>query len=181
MILYLLITIIAISKIVKNIKNLNKTMKLKKSLMIISGIVIIVVAGFIFLSRDTSDTNNRSLILSKNLSATNKTASGVVAVTENSFQSEVLSSDKPVVVDFYADWCGPCRRLAPIVEELSSQYNGKIKFCKLNVDENQNLSAKYSIDAIPHLIIFKNGKAVDHIIGLHSKADMENLLASVAN
>lgn len=155
-------------------------MKLKKSFMIIFGIVVVVVVVFIFLSRNNNDRDNQSIIQSKNLSATNKTSGGVITVTENSFQSEVLSSDKPVVVDFYANWCGPCKRLAPIMEEMSSGYNGKIKFCKLNVDENQNLSAKYRIDAIPHLIVFKNGNAVDHIIGLHSKADMENLLAPVA-
>jgi thioredoxin 1 len=180
MILYLLITIIAISKFLTNININLKIMKISKSVIIVAGLVIIIVLGFIFLSRDKNDLNNTSFDPNKNVTSTSTTSGNVITINENSFQSEVLNSDKPVIVDFYADWCGPCRRLAPIMEQLSTQYSGKIKFCKLNVDQNQNLSAKYRIDAIPHLIVFKNGKPVDNIIGLHSKADMQTLLAPLA-
>ena len=86
-------------------------------------------------------------------------------VTDQTFQAEVLDATAPVVVDFWAVWCGPCRMIAPIVEELSTQYEGKVSFVKLNVDENPEVSMKYGIRSIPTLLVFKNGKPVDQVVG----------------
>lgn len=85
--------------------------------------------------------------------------------TDDNFETEVINSDQPVLIDFWAVWCGPCRMIAPIVEELSNEYEGKIKIGKLDVDENQQTSIKYGVRSIPTLLIFKSGKVVDTIIG----------------
>ncbi len=162
--------------IANNVKNEKffEEMKKNKSIIIVAALLVAFVLGLIFLNRDDSKLD-KPFVLS-----TNKvTTANVVVVNENNFQGEVIKSELPVLVDFYADWCGPCKRQAPILEELAVKYKGKIKFAKLNVDENQNLSATYRIDAIPHLIVFKNGKVIDNIIGLHSKADMENELSAL--
>lgn len=105
----------------------------------------------------------------------------VIILTDENFNDIILNSDKPVVVDFWAPWCVPCKKLSPILEELAVQYDGKITFAKLNVDENEKLSAEYQITSIPHLIIFENGKAESHIIGLHSKSELEEKLNSILN
>ena len=81
------------------------------------------------------------------------------------FESEVLKSDVPVVVDFWAPWCGPCRMIAPVTEKLAEEYKGKVKFCKLNVDENQQVAAKYQVMSIPLLLFFKDGQQVDSLVG----------------
>ena len=81
------------------------------------------------------------------------------------FESEVLKSDVPAVVDFWAPWCGPCRMIAPVTEKLAEEYQGKVKFCKLNVDENQQVAAKYQVMSIPLLLFFKDGEQVDSLVG----------------
>jgi thioredoxin 1 len=88
----------------------------------------------------------------------------------------VLQSDKPVLVDFWAEWCGPCRMIAPVIDELAAEYEGKAKIAKLNVDENQQVSMRYGIRSIPTLLIFKNGQVVDQIIGAVPKGVIENKL-----
>lgn len=104
---------------------------------------------------------------------------GVCIVTDQNFEKEVLQSSIPVLVDFWAIWCGPCRVIAPIVEELAEELEGKIKVCKLNVDENPITPAKYGIRAIPTLIIFKNGEPAEVIVGAVSKATILNALNKV--
>ena len=86
-------------------------------------------------------------------------------VTDSSFESDVVGAETPVVVDFWAVWCGPCRMVAPIVDELATEYDGKVGFAKLNVDENPEVSMKYGIRSIPTLLVFKDGKPVDQIVG----------------
>ena len=94
-------------------------------------------------------------------------------VNDENWEDEVLKSDTPVLVDFWAPWCGPCRMVAPIVEEIASEYEGKIKVVKLNTDENQNIAITYGIRSIPTLGIFKDGKVVDAVIGAIPKQQLE--------
>lgn len=92
--------------------------------------------------------------------------------TDQNFDQEVLKSDLPVLVDFYAEWCGPCRMMAPVVEEIAQEMEGKIKVGKLNVDENEQLAAKYGVMSIPTLILFKNGEPVKTMLGFRSKEEV---------
>ncbi|MBM4404737.1 MAG: thioredoxin [Chloroflexi bacterium] len=96
-----------------------------------------------------------------------------VEVSDQNFEAQVLKAATPVVVDFWAVWCGPCRMIAPVVEELATEYDGKVSFVKLNVDENPETSMKYSVRAIPTLLIFKGGKPVDQIVGAVPKREIK--------
>ncbi len=93
-------------------------------------------------------------------------------VTEQNFEAEVLKSTIPAVVDFWAAWCGPCKMIAPIVEEIAEEYDGKVKVCKLDVDANQSLAAQYGIRSIPSLLIFKDGNVVNQVIGAVPKGQL---------
>jgi thioredoxin 1 len=97
----------------------------------------------------------------------------VKEITDQNFESEVIKSDTPVVVDFWAAWCGPCRMIAPVTEKLSEDYAGKVKFCKLNVDENPEISGKYKIMSIPTLLFFKNGEQTDSSLGAVPEAILQ--------
>ena len=99
-----------------------------------------------------------------------------VEVNGNNFQREVLESSIPVLVDFWASWCMPCRMLAPTIEKLAEENQGKLKVCKLNTDENQNISAQYGIQGIPTLIVFKEGKEVGRTVGVMSKEKLQEKL-----
>ena len=105
-----------------------------------------------------------------------------IALTDDNFSDEVLSAELPVLVDFWATWCGPCRMVAPIVEELSSEYEGKAKVCKLDVDTAQKTAAEFGIRSIPTLLIFIEGKVADQLIGAVPKQQIaEKLDASLSN
>ena len=95
-----------------------------------------------------------------------------VHVTDETFKQEVLDNDTPVVVDFWAEWCGPCKAIAPIVDELSGEYDGRVKFAKVDVDTNQQVAASFGIRSIPVLLFFKGGEIADLIIGTVPKRDI---------
>ncbi len=96
-----------------------------------------------------------------------------VTVTQSNFETHVLKSTTPALVDFWAQWCAPCRAVAPILNDLAGQYQGKITIGKVNVDEHPNLAAKYGVMNIPTLILFKNGEEVDRVVGVQPKAKLE--------
>jgi thioredoxin 1 len=100
-------------------------------------------------------------------------------ITTDNFKQEVLESGVPVVVDFWAPWCGPCRMVAPVLEEVSQKMNSKIKFVKLNTDENQKIAMDYQIMAIPSLLIFKDGQEVDRIVGFIPQEQLEANLQKI--
>jgi len=102
-------------------------------------------------------------------------------MTDSNFQQEVISSDRPVLVDFWAEWCAPCKMIAPIVEELAHEYDGKLKVGKVDVDSNQQVSMQFGVRSIPTLLIFKSGKVVDQVIGAVPKRLLAEKIAKHLN
>jgi thioredoxin 1 len=100
-------------------------------------------------------------------------------LSDQSFDTEVVKSQIPVLIDFWAPWCGPCRMLAPIIEELAKEYDGKVKVAKVNTDENPAVAAKYKISAIPTLLVFRGGQVIDQLVGVHPKPEIKTLLEKV--
>ena len=100
----------------------------------------------------------------------------VIEFTDQSFEQEVLQADQPVLVDFWAAWCGPCRMIAPTVEALATEYAGKAKVGKVNVDENNSTPGRYNIRGIPTLLLFKGGEVREQVVGVASRDELENLL-----
>lgn len=99
-----------------------------------------------------------------------------VIITKDNFEEEVLNSDIPVLVDFWASWCGPCKMLAPVIEELAKDYEGRAKICKVNVDEENELAIKYGIASIPTVLLFKDGEIADKSVGFKTKSHFEAML-----
>jgi thioredoxin 1 len=101
---------------------------------------------------------------------------GVQEVNDTNFESEVLQSPEPVLVDFWAPWCGPCRQIAPLIEELAGEYKGSAKVTKLNVDEAPNAAQNYGVSSIPTLMVFKGGEVVDRFVGVQPKARLQQAI-----
>ncbi len=107
-------------------------------------------------------------------------APNILTLTQENFAQEVLQSPKPFLVDFWAEWCGPCKMLGPILDELASEYEGRVRIGKVNIDEFQELAAQYGIHSIPTLLLFKEGQVSDQIVGLRSKKDLKASFDRVA-
>jgi thioredoxin 1 len=107
-------------------------------------------------------------------------APNIVIITDTNFDKEVLQSASPIVVDFWAEWCGPCKQIAPVLDELATEYDGKVKVAKVNIDEFQDLAARFRINSIPTFLFFKNGQVVDQVVGLRSKKDFKSKLDQLA-
>jgi thioredoxin 1 len=105
--------------------------------------------------------------------------SDVLTLNESNFDRELTQDDKPMIVDFWAEWCGPCKMIAPLLDEIAREKAGTLKVAKVNVDENQNLSLKYNIRAIPALLFFKNGQLRDQVVGVTSKKDLLSRLEAL--
>lgn len=99
-----------------------------------------------------------------------------VNLTSENFEKEVVNSDKPVLVDFWATWCGPCKMIAPVLEEIAEEYKEDIKVCKVNIDEQADLAVEYQVTVIPTLVLFKNGQVMNTSVGFHSKSELEEMI-----
>ena len=106
-------------------------------------------------------------------------APNILTLTANNFDDQVLKAAQPVLVDFWAEWCGPCKMLNPILGELATEYEGKVAIGKVDIDHDQELAAKYGIQAVPTLLLFKNGQVTDQIVGLKSKREFKAKLDAV--
>ncbi len=106
-------------------------------------------------------------------------AEDVLEIDDITFDTEVLKSDKPVLIDFWAPWCGPCRAISPLVEQLADEFGDKIKFVKCNVDENPITPGKYGIRSIPTLMFFKDGNVVDQVIGMVARSKLEEVINKI--
>jgi thioredoxin 1 len=104
----------------------------------------------------------------------------IVTLTQENFAQQVLQSPVPVLVDFWAEWCGPCKMIAPLMDELANEYSGKVAVGKVNIDEQQSLAAQYGVRAIPTLLIFNKGEVAEQIVGVRSKRDFKTSLDRIA-
>jgi thioredoxin 1 len=108
-------------------------------------------------------------------------AANILTLTGANFDAEVRKSSTPVLVDFWAEWCGPCKMIAPVLDELAGEYDGRVKIGKVNIDDDQALASEYGVRAIPTLLIFKGGQVAEQIVGMKSKRDLKASLDKVAS
>ena len=134
------------------------------------GLILVLLVLLVACSNESKDAKN-----DKTQPLPQKTASKVIALTDDSFKSEVLNANKLVVVDFWAAWCGPCRMIKPYIEELATEFDGKVKVASVDVDQYQVVAQQLNITSIPAVFFFKDGKVVEMVIGARSKADFKSL------
>ena len=144
--------------------------------LIIIGIVMIgqVILNKIEIKNDTNEL--RENILNEEVLDKEQEGGNIMNITSQNFEQEVLKSDMPVLVDFWASWCGPCKMMSPVVEEIAKEMEGKAKVCKINVDDEQDLAIRYGIMSIPTFLVFKDGKVVNSTLGVQDKEVLKNLL-----
>lgn len=106
-------------------------------------------------------------------------SASIITLTKDNFEKEVLQSQAPILVDFWAEWCGPCKMLAPVLDELAEEYTGKVKIGKVNIDEHQELATQYGIQSIPTLLLFHQGQVTEQVVGLRSKRELKTKFDSV--
>jgi thioredoxin 1 len=104
----------------------------------------------------------------------------IITLTTDNFEQRVLKSDTPVLVDFWAEWCGPCKMIGPVLDELADEYSGRVLIGKVNIDEHQSLATEYGVRAIPTLLLFQHGEVAEQIVGLRSKRDLKSSFDKVA-
>lgn len=139
------------------------------------------MSGGCAVSAGVPETNSKTPIDMGTLESEKQTMNALMEFSDLNFENEVLKSSQPVLVDFSAAWCGPCRMLAPIVEELARENAGSVKVGKIDIDANPRLAAKYGVDSIPSVVIFKDGQVVDMLVGLQPKAKLQDALARAAD
>lgn len=139
-------------------------------------VTVAIVGHKIRYCRNLADTTCGIPFLSNEIDKGLEAMSAALAVTDDSFKKEVLENDVPVLVDFWAPWCGPCRMVAPVIDEIATQYEGKVKVVKLNTDDNPTVAGQYGIRSIPTLMIFKGGQRVDMVVGAVPKTTLANTL-----
>ena len=141
-----------------------------------------MISQVVFTKIETKDKKGNENIISENIINQNvldnkkEEGGNIMNITSKNFENEVLNSDVPVLVDFWASWCGPCKMMSPVVEEIANEMQGKAKVCKVNVDEEQELAMKYSIMSIPTFLVFKDGKVVNSTLGVQDKQKLIELL-----
>src|ERR1700720_4060199 len=107
-------------------------------------------------------------------------STNIVTLTQDNFDQEVLKSATPILVDFWAEWCGPCKMIGPILDELADEYSGRVRIGKVNIDDHQNLASQFGVRAIPTLLMFQNGEVAEQIVGLRSKRDLKASMDKVS-
>jgi thioredoxin 1 len=107
-------------------------------------------------------------------------APNIITLTQENFEKEVAQSPQPILVDFWAEWCGPCKMLAPLLDELATEYDGRVRIGKVNIDDHQGIAAQYGIHSIPTLLLFQKGQVAEQIVGLRSKKDLKTSFDKVA-
>lgn len=122
------------------------------------------------------ETKEENIIIENVIIEEKEEGGNIMNVTSKNFEEEVLNSNIPVLVDFWASWCGPCKMMSPVVDEIAKEMEGKAKVCKVNIDDEQDLAVKYGIMSIPTFLIFKDGKVVNSIVGVQDKQKIINLL-----
>ena len=148
-----------------------------KKIKIIIQIILFILALFIFLGiYNMLLKYTNSYTISNNKEEIKEDISMVLNITKENYDSEVINSDLPVIIDFYADWCGPCKMMSPVIDEIAEKYNGKVKVGKVDVDKESELASKFGVMSIPTIVIIKNGEVSKTFVGVQSK---ENIVKEI--